>query len=468
MVGALDRQGGMESEILGGVRQQVVAWLSGQPERVYAVGGWVRDRLLGRSTRDMDLVVPTGGCALARELADFFGGQYYALDAERDTGRALLPDSDQGHLTVDVARLRAPTLLADLLDRDFTINAMAQPVGDPAQVVDPAAGRTDLQAGLLRAVNERAVRRDPVRSLRAVRLAAEFGFVIESATETFVLEAAPFLREVARERLRDELARILELNNSPVAIRELDRLGLLAALFPQLQACRGLVQPKAHAVDVLEHSLATLEALADRRPLSVVVKLAGLLHDVGKAMDAGMAGDRLVHLQDPSQRGAEMVRRIFGRLRFSSAEALFAGRVVQHHRRPLHLASQGYVSAREVYRFFRTTQTAGPAALLLSLADWRANGPRGGGVSGEQPLEPLVRRMLRDYFERFTTRVSPPPVVSGHDLMDEFGLASGPQIGRLLEEIREAQVMGQVRTRDQALALAKTRLARTTGRNAAP
>lgn len=460
--------------------EEVLAWLASQPGEIYLVGGYVRDRLLGRTVRDLDLAVPAGGRTLARELANRFHGGYYPLDQERDTGRALLPWRPDAPLIIDVARLRGPTLRADLLDRDFTINAMASPAHDLQQIVDPTRGQADLGAAVLRAVSHVALERDPVRSLRAVRQAAELGFSIEAHTESLVRQAAPLLWRVSGERLRDELVHLLELPGTGPLVRRLDHLGLLTHLLPELEPCRGLHQTLPHVLDVLEHTLTTLDALdgilsavneihaslgpyiqerrVAARSRSIMIKLAGLLHDVGKPACRTTDEAGRVHFFGHAQRGAKTAKTVLERFRFSTAEVTLAATMVTHHMRPLHLAAQESVSARAVYRFFRDTRDAGPATLLLALADQAATYAAKAPASEEARLHALAVRMLGDYFERHQTRVSPPPLLSGYDLLDEFKLEPGPCIGRLLELLREAQAAGEVRTRDEALDLVRERL----------
>ena len=136
----------------------------------------MRDRLLGRTTHDLDIIVPEGGVRLARSLAIAFDGASFVLDADRDVGRAILPLADGASFEVDVARLRVPDLLDDLALRDFTVNAMAMDlIGDGLPVFDPFDGRADLERQLLRAVTEGAFFDDPLRMLRGVRMVAELG-----------------------------------------------------------------------------------------------------------------------------------------------------------------------------------------------------------------------------------------------------------------------------------------------------
>ena len=162
-----------------------------EAEPVYVVGGVVRDALLRRPIKDVDIAVARGGIKLARRIANHFGGDFFPLDAERDVGRALI-DTFDGRLSIDVAGFRGDSLDADLRDRDFTINAMAVDLrGDLNAVIDPTGGADDALVKLIRQCNPDAIARDPIRALRGVRLSAQFGFRIERETQQAIRVYAP-------------------------------------------------------------------------------------------------------------------------------------------------------------------------------------------------------------------------------------------------------------------------------------
>ncbi|MGD8398914.1 MAG: polynucleotide adenylyltransferase, partial [Anaerolineae bacterium] len=234
--------------------ERLIGWLARQEEPVYLVGGAMRDRLLGRPLYDLDVAVDGDGRALARRLANHFGGAYYTLDEERSVGRAILDETPACRLVVDVARLRGADLAADLADRDWTINAMAAPAGDPGAVVDLHGGQADLAARVIRPVSDGTIRNDPLRALRAMRQAAELDFRLSRETEALLRRDGPQLVEVPGERVRDELARLLVRPTAAGWLQRLDQLGLLAVIFPELEAARGETQPEPHHLDVLAHS----------------------------------------------------------------------------------------------------------------------------------------------------------------------------------------------------------------------
>jgi hypothetical protein len=199
--------------------------------------------------------------------------------------------------------------------------------------------------------------------------------------------------------------------------------------------------------------------MSDTRPRLLILKLAALIHDTGKPEIRTQEESGRIRFIEHDQRGIKITAEALKRLRFSQVEVRLAETIVCNHMRPLLLAEQEAVSSRAVYRFFRDTGEAGVDVLLHSLADHRATYVSGDGTHQWERLVALTARMLADFWQNKAERVDPPALTDGYDLMREFGLHPGPQVGELLEAIREAQVSGRVRTRDEALDLVRTMLA---------
>jgi tRNA nucleotidyltransferase/poly(A) polymerase len=466
----------------------------------YLVGGAVRDQMLeaqqvattGPScSYDLDFAVPGDGQRVARRIADALGGAYYPLDPERGVGRAVLTE-DQGQVRfVDVSRFQGPDLMADLAGRDFTINAMALDVTcDPPRLIDPHRGQADLQGRQLRAVSPQAIRDDPVRGLRAVRFEAQLGFEIQAGTQRLIRDAAPGLAGVSAERLRDELSKILSLPAVARSLRKLDALNLLAEILPEVTALKGVTQTGHHRWDAYEHTLQAVAGLEILLPLDgapphpdipfpdravdhlaivltgghsrrLLLTLAVLLHDVGKAATATVDDRGRARFIGHERVGATMAASTLRHLHFSTDALRLVETIVRHHLRPLLLTWGGVLSKRAIHRFFRDTGDAGVEIALLSLADNRATtgyddaDQSSEGVSSEggheyRLLLETVTSLLDAYFNRRGTVVAPPPLLTGRDLIDLFGLEEGPAIGRLLAALQEAQATGQVTTRDEA------------------
>jgi poly(A) polymerase len=437
------------------------------------VGGTVRDALLGRTDADVDLAVERGALALAERIAARLAATAVVLDAERGAARVAAPG-----LQLDVTDFRAPTLSGDLGARDFTVNALAVDLprllaAGRAPVIDPTGGVADLRARRLRPAGPGVLAEDPLRVLRGIRLEATLGMRLTPAAARAMRAAAPGLARVAAERVSDELRALLRLEATGRAVRRADTLGALAVVLPEVEPMRATPQPAPHRFDVLEHSLRALEAcdrvlarLAALEPFGEdlaahlaeplgggltrghALKLAALLHDVSKPETRGVVGGR-VRFFEHDMIGAARAREIGERLRLPGRVVGILERLVRHHLRPMHLAQAGEITRRARWRFYRDLGPDTRDLLLLSLVDASA-------VTGASPLAvwrraALIRDLLGGWTEAETTAAAP-PLLRGEDVMARYGLPPGPAVGDLLGRAREAQDLGLVRTREEALA----------------
>lgn len=469
---------------------------------VYLVGGAVRDALLGRASHDLDFSMEGDAIRTARRIADALDGAFYTLDSERDTGRVIVTNTDGSHTIMDFASFRGADLETDLKGRDFTLNAIALSLSDNS-LHDPLGGAMDLKEKRLRACSPTSFSDDPVRILRGVRLAAQFGFHILPETRTAMKTAAGRLGNVSPERLRDELLRILDGPSPAACLRALDLLRALDMILPELSSLKGVEQRPPHVHDVWEHTLSVLNhlerligALAPEydpeksgdlfngllalqlgryrrqlseylthpitadRPLRGVLFLSALYHDVAKPACREIDENGQYRFWGHDVLGAEMASARARSLVLSNEEIQRLEVIIRNHMRVLfhvnHLLEDGKApSRRAIYRFFRDTGAAGVDVCLLALADLRA--------SYEQTLPQetwatalkVVRDFLENWYEKPAETITPPPLVDGNVLMSELGLEPGKQIGVLLDAIREAQAVGEVTTREQALGLAR-------------
>jgi tRNA nucleotidyltransferase/poly(A) polymerase len=238
-------------------------WLAERDDPVYLVGGAVRDALSGRPIHDVDLVLPRGATSLARRIADRYNGDVFILDAERDVARALIT-TPEGRLNIDVAAFRAEDLLADLQDRDFTVNAMAVDLrGDLSLLIDPLDGQSDLYGRMLRRCAEDSIRHDPIRALRAVRQSVSLGLYIEPETRRDVREAASLLAVASQERVRDEVFKLLDGSKPSAALRIAVQLGLMNVIFPELSAATP--QDIENALTTTDHMTKILNTISTAR-----------------------------------------------------------------------------------------------------------------------------------------------------------------------------------------------------------
>ncbi len=462
----------------------------------YLVGGFVRDALLGRDTADIDIAVAGDALEIAPKLAAVLGGKYVLLDEVNRIGRIIVGD-EVNRREIDFSTFR-DSIEQDLSRRDFTIDAMAIDLSQLGkghtdfQIIDPFNGLDDLHQGMIRTVSEAAFQSDPARLLRAIRLAAELGFGIETQTESLIRRYSNLLTKVAGERVREELLRLLAVPQASQLLAYLDDLGLLTVMIPELSQTKGVVQPKEHFWNVFDHSIKTVSAASfllrqetwdyaltnvlavspwsdvlahhfaqevsrgsTRGPL---LKLTALLHDIAKPQTKTIDADGQMRFLGHAKDGAVMAANILERLRFSGKEIRLVEAMIEHHLRPLQTRNTGLPSRHALYRYFRDTGEAGIDILFLSLADHlAARGPQL-DLNQWQEHARLVEYILCQRFQQEESVVAPPKLIDGHDLLDTFSLSPGPRIGQLLETVREAQVTGELATREDALAYIRRQL----------
>jgi poly(A) polymerase len=455
-------------------------------EHVYLVGGCVRDLLLDRPIKDLDLATDGNPRRLAERIARRTGGAPFVMHPEMRAYR-VVPRQNGGGVWIDVLPL-VGSLAEDLLRRDFTINAMALPLPfSPDRLleslIDPAGGREDLRARRIRHVRPDIFETDPVRLLRAVRIGAAVGFTLAPETEALMPAAAPLLAQAAAERVRDELFALLTLPEPAASVRRLDVLGLLSPILPELDALKGVEQNPNHHLDAWEHTLevlrqgdlilggeelpedvrtpagALLEEIAcPPRSRRALFRLTALLHDVAKPQTRTLTPEGVISFRGHDEEGAVVARTICQRLRLSTREAKSVALAVRAHLWPGFLSHEDPPSDRSRYRFFRDTGNAAVETLLLSLADrLAARGPWAAEAQIARHRR-FVVEMLRLYFTG--SRVAHPVLpVDGRGLMRALGLKQGPELGAILDALREAVAVGEVATRDEAVALARQHLA---------
>ena len=462
----------------------------------YLVGGVVRDALLGRDTSDIDMVVDADTRTAGAELARLFGGSAITVDEARGIVRVAIA-SEGGGTFIDLKPLEGDGIRADLGSRDFTVDAMAASIsgsgaeGGALELIDPYDGAANLRAGVIRALSPSVFEEDPARLMRAPRLAAQLGFRIEEETAEAIRRHAHRVTGVSAERVRDELLDLLAAPGVTGSLRLLDDLGLLSLVIPELDAARGVTQPKEHHWDVFEHLIETagqVERLAspgesdsdrlfaaslprfdgadehfareagDGHTRLTVLKLAGLLHDIAKSATKTVEDSGRIRFLGHHQMGAEMSSDILGRLRLSGRGAELVRRMVEHHLRPSQMAQDGELpTPRAVYRYYRDVGDAAIDNLYLNMADYlAARGPDLGADEWAAHCR-IVGHILGEGLKPGAPHRLP-KLIDGNELMETFDIQPGPRVGSLLELVREAQASGEIGSRDEAIRLVRATL----------
>jgi putative nucleotidyltransferase with HDIG domain len=448
----------------------------------WVVGGAVRDALLQRPTTDLDVVVDGDVAAAARTVARAARGPVFELSDEFGSWRVMAPDRAW---QIDLSPLRGGSLDADLALRDFTVNAIAEPLDGGARV-DPHGGAEDLAVGRLRAVGPRAFSDDPLRVVRLVRLGAQLGLTPVPETIALARASAPAAAAVAQERVFAELKRIIAGDGVIGALAVMDEIELTAVILPEIETLRGVEQNRYHHADVHTHTIEVLEQvlalqadpaamfgeqpapaitallaepLADEVDRGVALRFGALLHDAAKPATLGRRDDGSPTFLGHDRAGAQLARDVLTRLRASEKLKAHVAALTRHHLRLGFLVHEVPLSRRALYRYLKSTEPVEADVTLLSVADRLATRGRKAEESIAKHLE-LAGEVLPAALQWRERGGRPTALVRGTELARALGIDSGPELGRLLAEIDEARFAGEVATADEAVAFAAQLLAR--------
>lgn len=471
----------------------------------YLVGGALRDALLKRPFKDIDLAVPPSAdfAARVRRLAGRLGAAAFPLDEAAQVWR--LTQRRAPFAQVDVMPFAGGTLGSDLARRDFTINSLAlrlapglkfRPANGggfslavgKAAVIDHCGGLKDLAAKRVRPAADNIFTEDPVRLLRAFRIAAALDFSIAPAALKLIKAQAGLVKNTAPERVREELMRLLESPESHRWLALLHKHGLLCAVFPDLAAQEGCAVAYYGKGGVLTHTLRVVERLdhllenldfylpdhgktAELLPAPRLLRLAALLHDIAKPPKAAVINGRL-RFFGHEEYGALMTEKVMEALRFPRDEIRVVSKIIGTHLRPGNLAANDTISDRAMFRFFRTLGDCTAPLLVLSWADHASYvsaaqlAKMKKKLRGEpRPLPPgtpynsprktlrymqVLNRLFTVYVKKgMKSRAA--RLVDGNDVIKVLKIAAGPLVGEILERVQLLQFEGKVKTREQAL-----------------
>jgi tRNA nucleotidyltransferase/poly(A) polymerase len=470
---------------------------------IILVGGAVRDALLGKPVHDLDFAVQHHAVVLARATANALGGDFYLMDAERGTARVILTPPDAAPFYLDFAQYRGEASgeggdwNADLLARDLSINAIAYDLLNDV-LLDPAGGQADLAARVIRQASPHTLDDDPVRALRAVRMAVSLGYAIEPDTAQSIQRQRTRLDIPSPERVRDELVKALTLPNAAQAVRQFDAYGLLTAMIPEMEPLRDCTQSPPHVFTALEHTFVVLDYLdqiithvfalpdagdvpawltglqiapgdaqrlaqqlravtSNDRTRGAAFRLAALLHDIAKPSHRSVDDHGRIHFYEHEEAGAPIAAARAHALKFSSDEVQQIRVTVQQHMRPNQMArdqSEMGPSPRAIYRYMRDVGVCAPEISLFCLADGMGKAGAASALDDAQRRARIASLLIVRYYEHYDPRSAPAPLLNGNDIL-ALGVRAGPRIGDILNRVREAQMVGEVTTVEAALELAR-------------
>ncbi len=404
--------------------------------QLYLVGGSVRDLLLGRQTTDIDFTLASDAIQFAKAFATSIGAIAIALKKSPSTSRVIVKEnntSQSPHLSMDFAQFRAVSLIDDLRLRDLTINAMAIAFENVqtftrqahehhlSQVIDPCSGMKDLEAGLLQFSNKQVVIADPVRLLRIYRFAAQLDFQISENAIDLVTAYRSMLSTVAAERCRDELMKIFYVKKALPYLQQMDAAGLLTQVVPTIK--------RSHQT---WNSLETFEE--SPIPASLHGYQKEINHYLQDELSAEVNRRSLIKL---SLLLGDDLDGIGERLRFSRKALQFIECLISGSKKLKNIIPQ--LTQKQINRFLRTYASDWWGILLYSAAS--------------SPIDSAILKQIADtYYEHILPIYKQGRLITGKDLVQEFHLKEGEQIGDLLKELEDRQFDGEIRTREEAIA----------------
>ena len=454
------------------------------------VGGAVRDLILQRPVNDLDYVVHGNGLHIGKKLADTLGAAYYPLDESRQIARVVWK-RESTSLVIDISSLLDMPLEEDIRRRDFTINAIAMlPDG---KIFDLLGGVRDLSERKLRLCTPHSLLNDPIRTMRAVRFLYKFQLTPAPGLEQQIQQAAPLLKQISPERQRDEFVKILALPEPDLALARMVDWRIAHVFMPELVALQGVAQSAPHIFDVYQHTLQVVrwvsrldawllhdsrpqntseeliqqrlanyktelraylqEQIIAERPRWLWLRFAAIAHDWGKPESISQDDGGKIHFFRHEKLSAEMAAAWMNRYNCARHEIKFVQHICAAHMRPMNfLPPNSPPSKRAVFRFHRDLGDVAPAVVILFLADFM--GARGQDVQQEELAIALdtAETLLKPWASEQQEPTVPPPLLNGKELMQIFGLRPGPEIGKLLAALQEAQAVGQIQNREQAIA----------------
>jgi tRNA nucleotidyltransferase/poly(A) polymerase len=436
---------------------QALFGLKEADQKLYFVGGIVRDYFVERLNKDIDIVCNFDTTLIARKFATLANGAFYVLDSERNSSRVIV-QSTQGKKIFDFTRLKGNDILFDLSERDFTINAMAVDLDHPDEIIDPLFGKNDLKNGILRECSERSFSSDPVRVIRAVRYSLAYALKMEEGTFVHLKGNVAKLGSISGERKRDEFFKILDTPEPLAGIKLLVELGILSQMdFPY-----NYFDEKVYS------RIEVLSDLFDPIFSKKVKEQTGVLRGIEMMRFSPATNSRLVEFlltKNTSDRNArqrillagflrgmegEQIKKIVGRLLLSREESEKLLLISSGEQMNGLLNANSFPDDREVFRYFKSAGEAGLGLALVSIAEFLSIHSQSTNLDRCNFAIQLSKKLISSWFEHPEV-IKPQLFLNGNDLMVYFDLTPGSLIGELLESLCEEQAAGAIKDRDQAM-----------------
>ncbi|HHV74205.1 MAG TPA: CCA tRNA nucleotidyltransferase [Thermoanaerobacterium sp.] len=451
--------------------------LSDEAEKVYIVGGTIRDRILNVDISDYDFAVLGDAASVSKLVCDKLKGSYVPYAEDRGTYRVVYEN-----VVLDFTQIRGENIDEDLIHRDFTINAMAIRLNDFFDVdliIDPLGGLKDLREKKIKCVGKSSFDDDPLRMLRAIRFAAKYNFSIDEDSKNLIKEKADLIKNVSSERIMSEIYSILKSKESFKYVQMMDELGLIDALFPEIAEMKEIGKCYYQVLDSWHHSIKTIEEyetivndlrfpsdienlvkkyldkdLSSGNKLKDVLKLAAMFHEIGKKDAIYIDSDNRLQFYNHDVKGEKIVADIAKRLKLAKKEASLIKKMVLYHVNPFSLYIDG-TGNKALFKFFSDLEENAIGCLLLSLADVTSAMKGQGRLNEASCYRNFITKLLRRYMDFEKTKT---PLLTPLDIIVNFDLKDYKLLNQILYELRKNQFYGEIESREDAVKFVEERM----------
>lgn len=455
------------------VINKILVSLCSKNTEIFLVGGYIRDLLLNRECFDRDYaVIGESAIELAKKAAETFNGHFVLLDEELDIARVVMPDKKN---TLDFAGCINQNIDDDLKRRDYTINAIAFRMdGTASGLIDPANGIDDIKNNIIRALSEENLVDDPLRLLRAYRLASQLGFKIDTKTLELITNHKEKINNVSVERINAELIKLFEGKHAAYNINLMKESEFLYDILPELAVQENVPPNLHHHLKLIDHSIEVVRQIEINIPdmpewlqeklqqekvpnvkIVSLLKFAGLLHDLGKPSTWQIDEEGRHRFIKHEEIGSEQAVDLLKRLKFSKTSLKYITGLIKFHLYPSQLIkNRDELSEKAILRMFRKIGEETPEEILLAMADRLS-------ARGVEITDDIVNNNIKGLFwllEEYKNSIEKVPItrfLNGNDIMEMLGLQKGPVIGKIMKALEEAQISGDINTKEEAIGFVK-------------
>ena len=441
-------------------------------EEIYLIGGAVRDIFLNNEIHDRDLIIKNHPKDFALKLSKFFDGTFITLDETNKIYRVVLPDKIN---YIDITKPIENSLKKDILRRDLTINAVGINI-KTGDILDYTGGLKDFEAKVIKGISESNFTDDPLRILRIFRFHSVLGFEIDSETLNIAKKYSNLILEPAKERVEYELMKLFSGKYAHSALLKMDECSILELIFPFVKELKQVPPNHHHHLDLFKHSIETVKQVQTIYENSSVdikkhmdkidfggfsrfahLKLACFLHDIGKfstwTIDKDTGRHRFIKHDDI---GANMCIPILKNLAFSNKQINYIKTIIKRHMYATMVVSAPDSTQKTLTRYIRKMEENSIDGILIAKADrLSALGPEITNEIVEENLNSLDK--LAEFYLKSLESIKPlPKLLDGNEIMKLTGLKPSKKLGDVLKKLHEAQLNGDIETKEQAIEFVTT------------